>query len=266
MSIAILFGVLIERLLGSNKMLLLTLLGAITNIIFFQIKHHGQYISGSGVSGIVYTYAPIALYILWKFIIGAKYNFKKDYLFYLLTFEFIFIWVFITAVSSWSGTNVYHVIATIVGLIFLKVCKRQINDEIDFVLSERCIIQKSPKSKVCYLTVMLPLFMITILFLYHNGNLNEMFIEPIRISSHDTIQDIINNNNRIEITFDKPITNFSSTSTSGFDTSKIIYSEDGKTIYCVFENGIHYPYNMKLSSAHSIEGHIVKDIVINIKE
>jgi hypothetical protein len=108
--------------------------------------------------------------------------------------------------------------------------------------------------------------MISILFLYYNGSLNEMFIEPIHISSHDTIQDVINNNNTIEIVFDKPITNFSSISTSGMDSSKITYTEDRKTIYCVFENGIHYPYEMRLSSAHSIDGHIVKDIVINIKE
>lgn len=266
MSVVILFGVLIERLLGSNKMLLLTSLGAISNILFFQLRFNGQFISGSGASGIVYTYAPVALYILWKFIKGAKYNYIKDFLLYVLAFEFVFIWGFITAMSSWSGTTIYHIIATIVGVQFLLVYKSNINHEIDLVLANKSNRKEKSKSKVLYFTVMLPIFMIVILFLNYKGYLKDMYIEPISISSHDTIQDVVNNNNTIKIIFEKPITQFNSVYTSGLDSANITYSEDGKTLYCIFENGIHYPYEMKLSSAYSIDGQTVKDITININK
>jgi hypothetical protein len=93
-----------------------------------------------------------------------------------------------------------------------------------------------------------------------------MFVEPISISTHETIQDVQDNNNKIKISFDKPITKFSNVYTSGFDSSKIVYSEDGKTLYCIFENGIHHPYELHLCSAYNIDGQVVNDISIYIKE
>lgn len=265
-SVIFIFGVIIERLIGSNKMLLLTLFGAASNILFFYICYWGQYTSGSGVSGIVYTYAPIAIFILWQYIKKAKYNYEKDFLLYFLVLEFAFIWGFITAMSSWDGTNIYHFVATIVGIIFLIVFKKQIAKEIDFMISMDENTQIKQKSKWIYLTTAIPLFMIIILFLYQIGNLDGMFVSPISISTHATIQDVVKSNNTIEIIFEKPVTKFNSVYTSGNDTSKITYSEDRKTLYCTFENGIHFPYEIELRSAYSIDGQIVKDISIKINE
>lgn len=266
MSIVILFGILIERVLGSNKMLLLTSLGAVSYVLFFHIRFKGQIQTGSGASGIVYAFAPVALYIIWKFIKSTKYNYAKDILFYILGFEFIFIWGFITAVSSWNGTNIYHVIATMIGIFFLITFKKQISLNLDYILTIDRSEKKEPRNKWIYFTFLIPLSMIAILFLYTSNHLNDLFIEPISISSYDTIQDIINNNNEIEIIFEKPITKFSYVYTSGIDSSKITYSEDGKILRCIFKNGLHHPYEIHLCSAYDTDGRVVKDISIFIKK
>lgn len=266
MSIVILLGILIERLIGSNKMLVLTVLAAISNVLFFQMRYKGQFNQGSGASGIVYAYAPIALYILIKYIKESKYNYKKDILFYILAAEFIFIWVFITAKSSWSGTNIYHFIATIVGVLFLISFKKQIDQELSSIILENNQIHSIPKSKWLYLIIILPLSMALVILLYKTDNLDEVFIEPISISAHDTIQDVVDNNNTIEIVFSEPITKFNSVSISGFGPSTMRYSEDRKTLCCNFPKGINYPYKIILNSAYSLNGRVVKEVIINVGE
>ncbi len=54
--------------------------------------------------------------------------------------------------------------------------------------------------------------------------------------------------------------------TSGFDESKIMYSEDGKILRILFENGLHNPYEIHLSSAYDADGRVIKDISIYIKK
>lgn len=266
MTMVIAFGILIERLIGSGKMLILTLLAAVSYAAFFQIRFAGQFTHGSGASGIVYAYAPVAIYSLWKFIKQANYNYRKDFLLYLLAFEFLFAWGFVTAVSSWSGTNIYHLLATIIGTLFCIGCKKQIDKEIEYVVKGDMIAQKQPKSKWLYTVVFVPLLMAAVLALYCAGYLKGMFIEPVRISSHDTIQEVINNNNTVEIVFEKPITEFTNISTSGVDSVTLTYSDDKKILYCAFENGIHSAYKIMLGSAYSQDGQAVKDITIDITE
>lgn len=266
MSIVLLFGILIERLLGSGKMLILTTIGAISYVSFFQIRFIGQTTSGSGASGIVYSYAPVALYILWKFIKKVEYNQWKDIILYLLGFEFLFIWGFVTAVSSWMGTNIYHAVATITGICFLLIFKKHINLNLDYVLAVPGTKKKEQKNKWIYCAFLLPVAMLVILFLYTNHFINDIFINPISISSHGTIQDIKNNNNEIKLVFENPITDFNNICTSGLDASKIIYSQDRKVLHILFENGLHSPYEIKLSSAYDSKGRVVRDIFISIKE
>lgn len=266
MSMVIAFGILIERLIGSGKMLLLTLLAAVSYAAFFQIRFAGQFTHGSGASGIVYAYAPVALYSLWKFIKHANYHCKKDFLLYLLAFEFLFVWGFITAVSSWSGTNIYHLLATMIGTLFCIGYKKQIDKEIACVVNGDMIAQKRPKKKWLYTVLIVPVLMAAVLALYCAGYLNDMFIEPVSISSHDTIQDVIANHNTVEIVFEKPITEFTNISTSGADSVTLTYSDDKRILYCTFENGIHSAYKIILGSAYSQDGQAVKDITIDIAE
>jgi hypothetical protein len=137
---------------------------------------------------------------------------------------------------------------------------------IDAIVAGQNTTIKKPPQKWLFGLVVLPLFMATLLFLYYRGHLDGLFIKPMSMSSHGTIQEVRDNNNTIEVVFEMPVTEFSSVYTSGFDVSAITYSDDKKTLYLTFPDGINHPFNAILRSAYSIDGRIVKDVVIEVKE
>jgi membrane associated rhomboid family serine protease len=265
MSMALVFGMLLERLLGSYKMLLLTLWAAFTHVLFFQLRFLGQYSMGSGASGIVYAYAPIALYIMIRYISTAKPAIHKDPAFYLVAAEFTLAWIVVTALASWNETNVYHVVATLSGFVFLLACKKTVDREIASACTETA--QKpNKKSKWLHLLWLLPAMLASILLLYQCGKLNGMFLDPVGISNHFTAADVTAHGNTIEIAFDRPITKFGSTYTSGADMSAVEYSGDGKSVYIRFPNGIANAYRAELRNARGLDGKIVREIVIVVGE
>lgn len=265
MSMILVFGMLIERLIGSNKMLLLTLWAAFTHVLFFQFRFLGQYSMSSGASGIVYSYAPIALYIMIRYIRMVKPAIYRDPVFYLLAAEFTLAWIVVTALASWNETNVYHVAATLSGLVFLLVCKKSIEREINSACTATA--QKPvKKSKWLRLLWLLPALLASILILYQRGKLNGMFLDPIEISNHSTSADVTAHDNTIEITFDRPITKFGSTYTSGADMSEVEYSSDGQRVYIRFPNGIRHAYRTELRNARGLDGKIVREILIVVDE
>lgn len=103
------------------------------------------------------------------------------------------------------------------------------------------------------------------MILYFCGSLDRMFIQPTRISAHETIHEVTQNDNQVEITFAEPITEFSSIYTSGFDPSTIVYSEDHKTVYIVFPEGLHEPFNAILGSSSGLDGKVVRNLEFDIK-
>ncbi len=276
MSMLLVFGILIERLLGSKRMLFISLTAAIVHVGFFQFRFRGQMISGSGASGIVYAYAPIVFYIL--IILYRKYSveIKKYRLFWVILMEFVFCWLFVTVMSSWSGTNIYHVVATIVGIGFVYIYKGVIHCEIAYILGkipQKDVIyntdnrpSKPAKEKWLYAVTILPVFAIIINVLYFTGNLSAMFIEPSHITDYHTVSAVKANSNMVEISFDYPITKFDSIYTSGFDNSEINYSEDNKKVICSFPDGINNPCKIILKKAYTNEGHVVRDVEIDIRD
>ncbi len=276
MSMLLVFGILIERLLGSKRMLIISLTAAIVHVGFFQFRFRGHMISGSGASGIVYAYAPIAFYIL--LILYRKYsvNLEKYKLFWAILMEFVFCWLFITIMSSWSETNIYHVVATIIGIVLVFIYKSTIHCEIENILgivpridvisSVDSNPSKPIKEKWLYSVVILPVFVCIVIALYFTNNLDDMFIEPSHISDYQTVSAVKANNNMVEISFDYPITKFDSIYTSGFDSSEINYSEDNKRVTCSFPNGINNPCKIILKKAYTTEGHVVRAVEIDIRD
>ncbi len=265
-SMFIIFGLFIECLLGSKKMLYITLTAAMIYVVFFQTRFFGHIISGSGASGITYAYPPMVLYILYEITVIHKKNLKKEVLFWILAFEFMFTLGFITIVSSWSGTNIYHVVASLIGISFVLLYRKSIHEEINRFINCPISTEKIKKEKWLYGIILLPSFVSTICFLYFSGRLNAMFVEPKYISEHDTVESVRNNHDTVEIEFDNSITEFNSITTSGYNTPLITYSEDEKTVYCAFPGGINNACKIILKSAYTMNGQAVRDIIIDIKE
>ena len=130
------FGILNEKVLGSIKFLLLSVVAWITDIvcIFIIAMNSGDdsFIS-AGASGLAFAYMPVGMYIL--FVLGKKYGFKnlfRQVSFYLLIP--IAITTFIFAVSpSISGVTgivsmIIHLLALVTGVamtvIFRKTIKK----------------------------------------------------------------------------------------------------------------------------------------------
>ncbi len=276
MSMLLVFGILIERHLGSKRMLIISLTAAVVHVGFFQLRFRGQLSSGSGTSGIVYAYAPIAFYIL--LILYRKYcvDLKKYKLFWAILIEFLFCWLFITVMSSWSETNIYHVVATIIGIVFVFIYKNTIHCELENILGiiprndVNSSVDSNPskpiKEKWLYSVVILPVFVSIIIVLYFTHNLDDLFIGPSHITDYHTVSAVKANNDLVEISFDYPITEFNSIYTSGFDRSEISYSEDNKKVICSFPDGINNPIKITLKKAYTAEGHVVRDVEIDIRD
>lgn len=241
MSVIVLFGVFIERVIGSKKMFQLTLTAGIIHSISFQIFSHG-YCTGSGVSGVVWSYAPIALYIIVQIYSYKKKKIFTEPLIYLMIFEFIFIWIFITAASKWDGTNRSHLISSIVGIVFLLFNRKSIKKHINTIYSQTCnlpIGNTSGDRLAIGLFSILPVFMLIILALYQGGKLDKLYVDVVSISPCSTFNDIAANDNKIEITFEEPVEQVASTYTETQGEAVIIpninYSEDRKTVILTFD-------------------------------
>ena len=178
--------------------------------------------------------------------------------------------------SSWSETNIYHVVATIIGIVFVFIYKNTIHCELENILGiiprndVNSSVDSNPskpiKEKWLYSVVILPVFVSIIIVLYFTHNLDDLFIGPSHITDYHTVSAVKANNDLVEISFDYPITEFNSIYTSGFDRSEISYSEDNKKVICSFPDGINNPIKITLKKAYTAEGHVVRDVEIDIRD
>lgn len=259
-------GLMIERFMGSGKFLLLTALGLFSHLLFFHINNYGKESFGSGASGIVYAYIPVAVYMVIRYVYMGRVDWKKDRFFHIFVANLIISWGIVTVISGWRETNFYHMIATIAGIAFLLIFYKQINREISSLSNERASDVPVPQKCAYYSLMILPLGALLLVTLYFCGSLDGMFIKPTSISANKTVREVALNGNKIEIVFSEPIEKYPSTYTHGSDPSEIVYSEDKKTVYVVFPNGIHHPHKIKLRSSRGSDGRIVKHLEFNIKE
>jgi hypothetical protein len=54
------------------------ILGFFSHLLFFHINNYGKEGFGSGASGIVYAYIPVAVYVVIRNIYMGRVNWKKD--------------------------------------------------------------------------------------------------------------------------------------------------------------------------------------------
>ena len=207
-SVITLFGVMIERIIGTKKYLLLNILSGSIGLVFFYISHINQESNSTfnGISVIVWSYAPLVCLILIQL---YKLNKKiiKEKMFSLMVFELFFMWVFVTVMDLLGSntSNKYHLVATIVGIVFLIVYKNAIKLRISKIsMSDICCQKCNFKTNgmTIGLVSLLPIGVFLVIGLYLTVGLDKMFVNVVSISPCSTIEEINNNGSKIEIEFD----------------------------------------------------------------
>ena len=145
----LLFGILIEKILGTKKMLVLFAVSWITDVIAMLIMgaintyilKEGEMAGGAGASGLAFCFMPIGVYVL--FVLGRKYGFGKLFKqvsFYLLMSIAVptLIIALSPSVQGVTGISsmVIHLLAIIIGVIFAIVFRKTINAYFDQHKSE----------------------------------------------------------------------------------------------------------------------------------
>ncbi len=242
MSVIILPGVLLEKVLGNRRMFTLSFISCIANSIAFQLMTENDFATGSGVSGIVWSYAPIALYIIIIIYKGNKYELLKDGLFYGYIFEFFFMWIFVTAVSSWKETNIWHMISTVIGFIFLLIWRMPIKKEMLKILTkETGGERKDTAGDIVSIGFMLILMILSAIIInkFYSDNLGRIYTHELGTSDCATFKEIEENNGSIAIYFDSPVENYAGTSTytpgDGYLKINLTFSTDKKTMFLHLE-------------------------------
>ncbi len=117
------FGIMIEKILGSKRFALMSIVLWIVNAITFYIiaivvTPKGETAYGAGISGIAFSYGIIGLYAL--FVLG-KSNFKfmfKQVSFYFLINIVIAMIVMINPYVAGVESMIVHMVAIVTGIIY----------------------------------------------------------------------------------------------------------------------------------------------------
>lgn len=234
-------GYLIERVVGSSKMLILTLVALAVACIDFRIFFSDPNCTGAGASGIAWAYLPISFYILMLCISKEKRKILKSPLMYVLVVGFIFAWGFVTIMSSWEETNQAHVIATVVGLVMLIIWRNGIKKRLNELFENESMkleVHKSDKLLVG-IVGLVPIGMSLILGAYLL-NFIDPFAHPVYISPCENYEILKANNGVIEVRFDSELEDGYSIwknieGEQGIEC-EVEYSEDRKSIYLCILN------------------------------
>lgn len=157
--VVLLFGCISERVMGTKKFLILSVIAAIANdITRYTIKSYGN-----GISGIVWSYAPIVLFIV--VILFKRYGNRlwHDTMMYICLFLFFMMWIVISGASEWT-TNLFHFVATAIGFFFTILWKK----DISYRMTELFAYNKERTMtdiRLVIASLSIPLFLSILLFL-----------------------------------------------------------------------------------------------------
>lgn len=235
-SVVLILGFLVEKVIGMKRILILCLSSGVLVLAAFHIMNNGHYSTMSGTSGIAWSFGPPALFILLNLYKRESMS-RSNWAFYaLIIFELIFIWIIVSLGSSME-TIFWHVLATIVGVIWTFVYRLKIKEGITLLFSEDYLPRLAVTQKMTLsILSLIPISLVVILFMYSTGHLDQIFVEVTSISG--TSIEEINTLGKVVITFDENIKENGITSTkSVFDTDvtfSVEYPEEKNTVYILF--------------------------------
>ncbi len=142
------FGAFCERILGSSKILILSVISVFANI-FTRLMISSF---GTGISGVSWSYIPLAVYISFKI-----YKYEKEK-FFLSAINLLMLVLFALAlfgvtignfIMGWNTNNLFHLVATLLGFVFLIIWKKDIDCIFNYM-----IINQTEKVTLYKLTIL----------------------------------------------------------------------------------------------------------------
>ena len=132
------FGILVEKIIGTKKMLpifvaswLIDLIACIIMGVYFTKK--GEEFGCHGASGLAFCFVPIALYAI--FVLGKKYGFGKLFkqvsFYFLIPFSLLTLFIAVSPFVAGVPSMIIHLSAIIIGVIFTVVYRKTINSFFD---------------------------------------------------------------------------------------------------------------------------------------
>lgn len=220
------FGVISEKVLGAKRFFIII----IASLFIAQFFRLTLGVWGNGASSITWAFGPIAFLCILNMNRKDRAKLLKDFMFYVCIFIFLVIWVLITAVNianGWFYSNLFHLIATIVGIVFALTWRGYIAKRVDVILdydlAEKPMYDLWDK-RIIGLSFLVPICITIILILSLSGILTKHVsrVRIVGIYPQSGPIDVINRaNNQIIIKFSKPMKKEINHSSFNF------YSNDG---------------------------------------
>lgn len=168
LSIIIIFGTLLEKMIGTYRLLILSIIAGSAQQLLFILTHKNIRSYGAGASGIAYSYIPIALYFILKVANENKEKLFKETLIYIYIIEICIVWIIVTIVAPFIGTTIYHILATIIGIIFLIANKKKLKQEFDELINYKNQ-SKYRLYKIKWILLLIPIILLSIIILHYIG-------------------------------------------------------------------------------------------------
>lgn len=155
------FGILIEKIIGSDKFGIITIIVWMMQSIVFQIiammiTPKGESARGAGISGLAFMYGTIGIYILFRLLKTDKKVFFRQVLTYIyLNIVIVMIAMlnpFVAGVSSF----IVHSIAVLSGIVVILITRKSIDGNIDRLESGGELIHNNSLLRFTWFVV--PLF------------------------------------------------------------------------------------------------------------
>ncbi len=204
------FGVLAEKILGTRKFLILTVVSAAT----FYSRFYLEGLHGNGISGVIWAYISITVIVVIDMYKINKEKLMKDYSFYIFVVLILVTMFGITAFEylvygRLTEGVISHIIGTLVGFVQAFKWKGHINKrvyQINFEQSPRKICSSVTDKKLVLTALIIPVSIAVIVLMYFAGILTQ-HISPSQVINikPSSISDINKSERQILITFSHPM-------------------------------------------------------------
>lgn len=159
------FGILIEKVIGSNSFSVITLVVWVVQAFVFQIiamiiVPEGESARGAGISGLAFMYGTVGIYILLRLWKNNKKLFFKQVLTYIyLDIVVVMVVMFNPFVAGVSSFPV-HTIAVLLGVVITLIIRKTIDGNMEKLVSEGELIHNTSVMRFAWIIV--PILLVAI--------------------------------------------------------------------------------------------------------
>ena len=163
------FGILIEKVIGSNKFSIITLVAWLVQAIVFQviamiITPAGECARGAGISGLAFMYGTIGMYILLRLMKSNKKIFFRQVFTYIYLNIAVAMIVMLNPFVAGVSSFIVHTIAVLLGIIIILTIRKTIAGNMEKLVSDGELIQDTSLMRVVWFIVPVLLVIISIIY------------------------------------------------------------------------------------------------------